>query len=72
MENTLKESYGEKIEVNYIDTEKTGFKDYSLIARVIQMGYPFPIIAINGQPKFAGTIDVGQIREILGEMITTV
>jgi hypothetical protein len=69
MEKTLKERYGEKIEVNYVDTERTGFKDYPLIARVIQMGYPFPVIAIDGQPKLAGTIDADQIHEILEEMI---
>lgn len=68
MEKALKESYAEKIEVKYINTEKTGFTDYPLIARVAQMGYPFPIIAVNGQPKLAGVIDAQSVREIIEEM----
>jgi hypothetical protein len=71
LEKRLKEKYGETISVKFIDTEKTGLNNYFKIAKVIQVGYSFPIIAVNGSPRFAGSIDFkviqNAIREIIGD-----
>ncbi|NLU49691.1 MAG: hypothetical protein GXX09_04680 [Syntrophomonadaceae bacterium] len=63
----LSETYGEKVEVKYVDTREKGLRAFPLIARLTEMGYPFPIIAIDGKPRLAGAIDVEQIRAILDE-----
>ncbi|MGI6434467.1 MAG: hypothetical protein ACOX0F_03795 [Syntrophomonadaceae bacterium] len=64
----LKKAYGEKVQVNYIDTTQTSLSSFPLIARVVQMGYSFPIIAINGQPRMAGGVDINQVKKILDDM----
>lgn len=64
----LKQAYGDRVQVNYIDTTQTTLSSFPLIARVVQMGYNFPIIAINGQPRMAGGVDINQIKEILDDM----
>jgi hypothetical protein len=65
----LKLKYGDKIFVSYVDTRKTGVNKYFVVARVIKMGYNFPIVAINGHPKFAGGIDLEQIQHAIEEII---
>lgn len=69
MKELLKENFGERASVTYIDTEKTGIKDYPLVARVVQMGYGFPIVSVNGEPRFAGGIDFKQIINLIEETI---
>lgn len=59
--------YGETVEVDYIDTTNRDLNSFPLISRVVQMGYSFPIIAINGQPRMAGGLDVNQIKRLLNE-----
>jgi len=61
----LKAIYEDKITVKYIDTRTTKLAEYPLISRVIRMGYSFPIVAVNGQPRFAGAIDLEQIKELI-------
>jgi len=53
----------------YIDTAKAGIKAYPQLSQVIQMGYGFPIVSVNGQPRFAGGIDLEQIREVIDETL---
>lgn len=65
----MRNTYGKKVEVKYVDTDKTGFDDYPLIRRVLQVGYTFPITLINGEPKFAGGIMEREINKIVGELI---
>ncbi|MGE5423556.1 MAG: hypothetical protein ACM3QW_09850 [Ignavibacteriales bacterium] len=55
--------------VKYIDSQKAGLKEYPLVAKVTQMGYGFPIVAVNGEPRLAGAVDIGQIKEIISETI---
>ncbi len=69
LERKLKETYGEIITVRYIDTEKVGLQAYPQAARVVQMGYGFPIVAVNGQPRFAGAIDLEQIQDVIKETL---
>ena len=66
----LRQIHGEKVEVKYIDTDQTGLKSYPSVAKVIIMGYSFPVIAVNGEPRMAGGIDVEAIRNILDEYLT--
>jgi len=56
MSEDLKQTYGDKVEVKYIDVDQAGLADYPVMNQVLQMGYPYPITLINGQPKFAGGI----------------
>jgi disulfide oxidoreductase YuzD len=65
----MKNSYGDKVEVKYVDTDKTGFDNYPLVRRVLQMGYNYPITIINGEPKFAGGIMEREINNIVDELI---
>lgn len=69
LERKLKEIYGKIITVRYIDTEKAGLKSYPLVERVVQMGYGFPIVSVNGQPRFAGAIDLEQIQDVIKETL---
>lgn len=65
----LKTAYGEKVEVKYINADNTGLADYPLVSRVLQMGYPYPITIINGEPKFAGGIMGPDIKSSIDEIL---
>ncbi|MGE5390851.1 MAG: hypothetical protein ACM3PE_07275 [Deltaproteobacteria bacterium] len=65
----LKAAYGDKVEVKYIDADKNGLADYPLVSRVLQMGYPYPITLINGEPKFAGGIMAPDIKSNIDEIL---
>ena len=65
----LDKQYGDKVQVTYIDIEQKGLGAYPVIAQVMQMGYPLPIITINGEPRLAGGIDFGQIETILATIV---
>ncbi|MFZ2538733.1 MAG: hypothetical protein WAX04_07515, partial [Oscillospiraceae bacterium] len=56
MAEDLKKTYGDKVEVKYVDFDKEGLANYPIMSRVQQMGYPYPVTLINGEPKFAGGI----------------
>jgi hypothetical protein len=49
--------------------EKTSLKDYPVVNQVLQMGYPYPITLINGEPKFAGGIMLPEIKSIINELV---
>lgn len=63
----LKAQYGEKVDVKYIDTDQAGLNSYPMVSHVVQAGYNFPILAVNGKPRLAGGFDVASVREILEE-----
>lgn len=65
----LNKDYGNKVQVRYIDIDKVGMKEYPVIDQVIQMGYPYPITLINGEPKFAGGIMQPEIKSILDKLL---
>lgn len=65
----LRESFGERVEVRFIDADASGLSQYPLVSRVLEMGYPYPITVINGQPKFAGGIMTPDIIGSIEEMI---
>ncbi len=52
----LNEKFGDKVEMKYVDIDKVGLEDYPVMNKIMQMGYPFPITLINGEPRFAGGI----------------
>ncbi|ADI02932.1 hypothetical protein [Syntrophothermus lipocalidus] len=66
----LSRTYGEKVEVKYVDTREKGIKAYPMIQRLAEVGYPFPIISIGGKPRLAGAIDVEQIQSMLDEVLS--
>jgi disulfide oxidoreductase YuzD len=65
----LKGEYGDKVQVNYIDVDKTSLKDYPMVDQVLQMGYPYPITLINGEPKFAGGILLPEIKSVIDKLL---
>lgn len=65
----LTASFGDKVEVKFVDVDKDGLANYPTIERVLQMGYPYPITLINGQPKFAGGILGDDIKTSITEML---
>jgi glutaredoxin len=67
MAGELRQSFGAKVEVKYIDTDLDGLEAYPAVARVINTGCSFPIIFINGEPRLAGCIDIEAIRTMLAE-----
>lgn len=69
MANELKKTYGDKVEVKYVDVDKAGLDDYPLMSRVLQMGYPYPVTLINGDPKFAGGIMISEVKQSIDELL---
>jgi len=65
---TLNQRYGNKVEVKYFDTDKKGLGAYPMVANVVRMGYAFPLVFINGEPRLAGGIDLEQIQNLLDKM----
>ncbi|WP_054696986.1 hypothetical protein [Syntrophomonas palmitatica] len=65
----LKESFGDQVSLKYIDADKEGLVNYPLVNKVLQMGYPFPITVINGEPKFAGGIMVPELKSSIEELL---
>lgn len=65
----LKNIYGEKVNVKYIDVDKVGLDEYPIMNRVLQMGYPYPITLINGEPKFAGGIMLDEVKQVIEDTI---
>ena len=69
MSNDLKKQFGDQVEVKYIDIDKEGLDKYPIMNRVLQMGYPYPITLINGQPKFAGGIMISEVKQTIEEAL---
>ncbi len=67
----MEEKFGNKVEVKYVDLDIVGMDDYPIMDKVMQMGYPFPITLINGEPRFAGGLMDTEvetaIQSIMGE-----
>ncbi|MDD4803159.1 MAG: hypothetical protein PHF24_09510 [Syntrophomonas sp.] len=69
MKEELTKIYGDKVNVKYVDVDQVGLDSYPIMKQVLQMGYPYPVTLINGQPKFAGGIMVKEIKEIIDETL---
>ena len=69
MTEELKKAYGDKVEVKYVDVDKNGLADYPVMNQVLQMGYPYPVTLINGQPKFAGGIMTIEVKQLIEETL---
>jgi hypothetical protein len=67
LEFKLKEQYGDKVEVKYVDTDQVGLNVFPMVARAVRAGYTFPIIAVNGDPRLAGGIDFAAVHQLLEE-----
>ncbi len=69
MADELKKGFGDQVEVKYIDVDKEGLDKYPIMNRVLQMGYPYPITLINGEPKFAGGIMLSEVKQSIDDML---
>jgi len=70
MEKSIKGRYGEDIvETCFIDTTGQNLSDYPEIQKVVRAGYAFPITAINGQARLAGTVAIDAIVKIINELM---
>lgn len=65
----LKDAYGDKVTVKYVDVDKNGTEEYPIVNQVLQMGYSYPITIINGEPKFAGGIMMPEIKSVIDELL---
>lgn len=69
MAEDFKKAYGDKVEVKFVDTDKEGLANYPIMNRVLQMGYPYPVTLINGDPKFAGGIMISEVKQSIDELL---
>lgn len=69
MARDLIKQYGDQVEIKYVDVDKEGLLKYPIMNRVLQMGYPYPITLINGEPKFAGGLMISEVKEIIDELL---
>lgn len=65
----LKNTYGDQVNVNYVDVDQVGLNNYPIMNQVLQMGYPYPITLVDGQPKFAGGIMINEVKETINEAL---
>ncbi len=63
----LQEEYGEQIEAKYVDADQVGLASYPKVKNILTMGYRYPVILINGQPRLAGALNLEQIKGIIEE-----
>lgn len=61
--------YDKKVEVKYVDVDKEGLDKYPIMTRVLQMGYSYPVVFVDGQPRFAGAIMIPEIKSIIDEVL---
>lgn len=71
MAKELKLQFGDQVEVKYVDVDKEGLDHYPVMSRVLQMGYPYPITLINGEPKFAGGIMTTEVIQSIEQSLKT-
>jgi len=69
MKDELQKAYGNQVEVKYVDVDNEGLGDYPVMKQVLQMGYPYPVTLINGQPKFAGGIMLTEVKQVIEETL---
>ena len=69
MATELKKQFGDQVEVKYVDVDKEGLDNYPIMSKVLQMGYPYPITLINGEPKFAGGIMTSEVKQSIEESL---
>jgi len=69
LKEELTKTYGDKVEVKYVDVDKEGLTNYPVMNQVLMMGYPFPITLVNGDPKFAGGIMTAEVKQLIDETL---
>lgn len=72
MAHELQITYGEKVAVKYVNVDESGLDNYPIMNRVLQMGYPYPVTLVNGEPKFAGGLMLAELKQIIDELLKTV
>lgn len=66
----LREAFGSKVQVRYVDVDVVGLENYPVMFRVLQMGHPYPITLINGEPRYAGGIMIAEIKQDIIKILT--
>jgi len=72
MAHELKMTYGDQVTIKYVNVDETGLADYPIMNRVLQMGYPYPITLVNGEPKFAGGLMLAELKQSIDDLLKTV
>jgi disulfide oxidoreductase YuzD len=68
---TLEENYPGKTEVEYVDLrEYPAEKESELGQLLATKKYPPPLVVIDGEPKFAGSIQVKKIVKEVGTILS--
>jgi hypothetical protein len=64
LRSTLEEAYPGRIKVEYVNLKENPAERESEIGQLLVTGkYPGPLVVINGEPKFAGSILGEKIRK---------
>jgi len=65
--NRIKERFGKKIKLNYLDLSKPMTNHYAieLNQRIKKEKLPLPLLAINGQPRISGQFDIHLLLEAI-------
>lgn len=70
LETALETNYPGKTKLEYIDLNQAPEKKGSEAAQLLVTGkYPAPLLVIDGEPKFAGYIDVRKIIKEVGTIL---
>lgn len=64
----LKERYGNKVTIEYVDIFAVNLNDYPQVIAAIKDGFDMPIITFNENPRLSSAINLEDIIKVLEEM----
>ncbi len=68
VQDALVKKYGEGVlDFQFIDTGDK-LRDYPQIQQIIQAGYSFPVIVVDGNPRLAGGMPLDAMIQIISEI----
>lgn len=71
LKDAVKAAYGDKVQVEFVDLrEAPEVKAGELGQLLVSKQYPTPLIVIDGEPKFAGSILVKKIVREVGALLS--
>lgn len=65
----LRNAFGSQVEVRYVDVDQEGLDNYPAMTKILQMGYPYPITVINGEPRYAGGIMIAEVKQSIKDIL---
>lgn len=70
LKDAMKEAYGDKVQIEFVDLRETPeVKAGELGQLLVTKQYPTPLVVIEGEPKFAGSILVKKIVREVGALL---